>query len=402
MKLYTLCIAVIFTYSIQAQEIPEVFPKTSLVGYWSFNFNANDESAYQNNGEVHGAEHIGTGYYRFDGQDDNIILNELKGLELESNASFTIQANVKSDLLGSPGMIFSKMHHSSPYRGFEVFTNTTGRVLVYIIHNADQNNFILLETNEEVLSDKLAHHLLVTYDGSSSAAGIKIYVDGIVRPHTASTDNLKGSIKTNAKINIGSRNEECCFEAGIIDEIAVWKEVLGVQAISKLYNFYKEDLDSLNVIPSIPSKYYTSHDYIGSDEQKRFIDSMKTAMYGDGESLFSIFMEEKMADIEAQTFTTMELIPSSYDFETIQRGSSYFFDLEIVNTGENKLAISGIDCSCECFSIERIEEFIYPNQSKKIKIKFTPLRTHSGQIMETMTIIHQAGQSEYEIRAFVN
>ena len=401
MKLFILFIALICTCSLQAQEIPDVFPKIGLVGYWPFEVNGDDKSTYSNHGEVHGAQHIDDGYYLFDGKDDNIVLNELDGLELDSSNSFTVQTNVKSDLLGSPGMIFSKMYHSSPYRGFEIFTNTKGTILVYIIHNADQNNFILLETNEEVLSDMLAHHIVVSYDGSSSATGIKIYVDGNVKPHTASTNNLHGSIKTSAKINIGSRNEECCFESGIIDEVAVWDKVLNESEINMLYNFYKEDLASMS-LPSMPTEEYAPNDYIGSDEQRKFIDSIRTAMFGEDESLFSIFMEESIAEIETSTFTTMELIPSSYYFNTIKYGKSYSFDLEIFNTGENKLAISGIDFSCECFSTEKINDFILPNQSKVIKIWFTPLKTHSGEILETMTIIHQAGHSNFEVRAYVN
>ena len=135
-------------------------------------------------------------------------------------------------------MIFSKMYHEAPYSGFEIFTNTKGTLLVYMIHDAGQgkNNFILLETLNPVLDDNKFHHVVVTYDGSSNANGIKIYADGLPQKFRASTNNLSGEIKTKAPVNIGSRNQQCCFESAIIDDLAIWNRVLSTSEINSLSN----------------------------------------------------------------------------------------------------------------------------------------------------------------------
>ena len=35
------------------------------------------------------------------------------------------------------------------------------------------------------------HHVFVTYDGSSKAAGVKLYVDGVVQEHNVANDSLQ-------------------------------------------------------------------------------------------------------------------------------------------------------------------------------------------------------------------
>lgn len=233
--------AISFTTLTFAQT-PAYVPTDDLVGWWPFNGNVNDESGNGNNGTVNGAtlttNTIGTAdaAYNFDGIDDNISFADNADLNFSNTEAFTVQAWVKSDLFGSPGMIVSKIAHASPYTGYEVFTNTTGAIGVYLINDFDQGNYILTQSDTEPLSDSQWHHLLVSYDGSSQASGINIYLDGVSISHTASTDNLTGSMTNTIPVNVGSRNQQCCFEAGDIDNIGIWRRALTACEIEELYN----------------------------------------------------------------------------------------------------------------------------------------------------------------------
>ena len=78
MKKLLLLFAVGLTTALSAQSIPSYVPTDSLVGWWPFNGNANDESGNGNNGTVNGAiltsDRIGNNgsAYDFDGINDAI------------------------------------------------------------------------------------------------------------------------------------------------------------------------------------------------------------------------------------------------------------------------------------------------------------------------------------------
>jgi hypothetical protein len=50
-----LIVALLFATNLMAQNVPNYVPTNGLVGWWSFNGNANDESGNGNNGTVNGA-----------------------------------------------------------------------------------------------------------------------------------------------------------------------------------------------------------------------------------------------------------------------------------------------------------------------------------------------------------
>ncbi|MCO4814351.1 MAG: hypothetical protein KC454_06535 [Flavobacteriales bacterium] len=246
MKKLLLLTAAIYTFNGVSQTIPDYVPTDELIGWYPFNGNANDESGNGNDGTINSTSleleknSINNAVYHFNGVDDNISIDNTADFNFDNTDAFSIQAWIKSDLRGSPGMIISKIKHSAPYTGYEVFTNSLGEIGVYVINDFDAKNYILLSTEEKPLSDKKTHHVIVTYDGTSKASGINIFVDGTLYKHKASSDNLTGSIKNSVSINIGSRNQECCYESALIDDVGFWNKVLSKTEINRLYtsNYY--------------------------------------------------------------------------------------------------------------------------------------------------------------------
>jgi hypothetical protein len=193
-KIILLIIAAIYTFNGFSQVIPDYVSNDGLIGWYPFNGNANDEAQNANDGYVNGASlqldknNENNSLFHFDGVDDNISIENDSDFNFDNTDPFSIQVWIKSELRGSPGIIVSKIKHSSPYTGYEVFTNTKGEIGVYLISDFDAKNYILLSTEEKPLADKKTHHVIVTYDGSSKATGIKIFVDGINYKHKASSD----------------------------------------------------------------------------------------------------------------------------------------------------------------------------------------------------------------------
>ena len=60
-------------------------------------------------------------------------------------------------------------------------------------------------------------HLVVDYDGSGKASGIKLYVDGKPAATEVLKDNLSGSFRTSAPLEVGNKANGKPFEGGLDD-----------------------------------------------------------------------------------------------------------------------------------------------------------------------------------------
>ena len=77
------------------------------------------------------------------------------------------------------GAPIARMDDGNKYRGYDLYT-AGGQVAVHII-NTWPENAVKVITNAMLRADQW-QHVFATYDGSSKAAGIKIYIDGIEQP----------------------------------------------------------------------------------------------------------------------------------------------------------------------------------------------------------------------------
>ena len=68
-------------------------------------------------------------------------------------------------------------------------------------------------------------HLLVNYDGSGKAAGISLYVDGKPEETEILKDNLTGSLRNSAPMEVGNKNLGTPFQ-GRLDDLRVYDRVL--------------------------------------------------------------------------------------------------------------------------------------------------------------------------------
>ena len=79
----------------------------------------------------------------------------------------------------------------------------------------------------------------MTYDGSSKASGVKIYVDGVDEAVDAAWDGLTDTIKTDLNVSIGAREGKSTWFTGVIDEVAIYNRVLNADEVNQ--NFAARD-----------------------------------------------------------------------------------------------------------------------------------------------------------------
>jgi hypothetical protein len=152
-------------------------------------------------------------------------------LVFERNSAFSASAWIKGNSQDSA--ILGDMAGDTGNKGWEFHVGSTlqgaaGNSLTLLINNDYPANAIQVNATVNVLNGNW-HHVVFTYDGSSTAAGVKIYVDGQKANTTTALDSLGSDIASNgtARFNIGSRSQgTACNFTGVIDEIALFNHAL--------------------------------------------------------------------------------------------------------------------------------------------------------------------------------
>ncbi len=151
-----------------------------------------------------------------------------QAVSFENTNAFSYGAWIK--LHGKTGTVLSKMEEGPGYRGFDLLINDA-KAEVHLV-NKFPDNAIKVVT-KDALPTNLWLHLMVTYDGSNKAGGLRIFVDGRSRPLDTPTDKLSATITTDAPLLIGSRIKAFPF-AGLIDDARFYSRRLTSEEVASL------------------------------------------------------------------------------------------------------------------------------------------------------------------------
>lgn len=142
-------------------------------------------------------------------------------VDVEFNRPFSISAWVKPSGKAS-GAILSKMDDKAAYRGFD-FWMEGGKIGTHIV-NQWQSNALKVVTKEVLKANKW-QHVVLSYDGSHKAAGVKIYLDGKLATNEVQSDNLGATIQTSQPLRIGSRSTGANWK-GEVDDLRIYERAL--------------------------------------------------------------------------------------------------------------------------------------------------------------------------------
>jgi hypothetical protein len=137
-------------------------------------------------------------------------VNAGSGLNIEGTQPWTaIYSWYSTENTDSFGLIFCNVH--ATLRGYEVFHTSGGGVGVRVI-NTPITNWIdcgaLVGGLNYSVCDGSPHVIMVSYDGSRTAAGVKIYIDGTLATTSVTTDNLNAtSLVGGVDMLIGNQGE---------------------------------------------------------------------------------------------------------------------------------------------------------------------------------------------------
>ena len=131
------------------------------------------------------------GAVRFD--EDYDYLELTKTGAFERTDPFTISLWIHPDTVGDYTKILGNAFHKNTYwRGWEIFLDSLNHVSVRLIH-ALPHNYLHVRT-ADVVPAQTWTHVALTYDGSSRAEGLRLFVDGLEAPSITEFDQLYKSI----------------------------------------------------------------------------------------------------------------------------------------------------------------------------------------------------------------
>ncbi|MGV3724804.1 MAG: DUF1553 domain-containing protein, partial [Actinomycetota bacterium] len=174
--------------------------------------------------------------------------------ELKTNFSFDSRDRFSYGAWVNPpsdeaGVILSRMNDAQGIRGWDLYLGGR-RAYVHLIDTWDQNA-IRVNTKAQLEANKWSH-VFVTYDGSSKAAGVKIYINGKLAPQDVTVDKLNGTIRVDTPTVIGRRNPSAPFK-GLIDEVRIYNRELTAAEVDLLAR-----VDGVRQIAATPAEKRTA------------------------------------------------------------------------------------------------------------------------------------------------
>ncbi len=165
--------------------------------------------------------------FRFDG-DTSIELGP--GLAFDRGDAFSYGAWVYPTE-GGAMTVLSHMDDEAAFRGWDLYLSD-GKAFVHLLHEWEKNA-LRVATKGGVAPPNRWTHLFVTYDGSSKAAGVRIYVDGHPADVETTHDTLTDTLKTDKPARIGRRTPAAPFK-GMIADARVYSRTLTPAEVERL------------------------------------------------------------------------------------------------------------------------------------------------------------------------
>jgi Concanavalin A-like lectin/glucanases superfamily len=143
---------------------------------------------------------------------------------------FSISMWVLVSTLGEQGTMLSAFDGSD--HGYEVSLNGPGTT-IGLQMNSSSGALIILTTTQP--SAGVIHNIAATYNGSQSASGAAIYLDGVLQSVSVFSDNLAASIANAQPVVVGSRSNGTEFFSGNMADLRIYNVQLTSSQVSAIF-----------------------------------------------------------------------------------------------------------------------------------------------------------------------
>lgn len=169
---------------------------------------------------------------------DNAVLITTGGVaevkeaaDFERDQPFTCAAWVKLSPNDGSGSICARMDDQHDYRGWDFWVEGR-RVGTHLVNKWSDDALKVVSTTQVPANEWT--HVAFSYDGSSKAAGVKIYINGQVQPTGVQVDSLKSTIKTEVPFKVGQRQTGQFLPNLALHDLRVYRRPLPPEEMESL------------------------------------------------------------------------------------------------------------------------------------------------------------------------
>jgi hypothetical protein len=151
--------------------------------------------------------------------------------DFERDQPFSCGAWVKIPKSAPPASIVARMDDGHGYRGWDVWFEN-GRIASHLVHKWDEDALKVM-TKSSIKADEW-NHVLVTYDGSSKAEGVKLYINGLPQEAEVPINRLKSTIRTEVPFKIAQRHSGSRLDGLLIQDLRIYGRALSPEDVGRL------------------------------------------------------------------------------------------------------------------------------------------------------------------------
>lgn len=220
---------------------------SNLVGYWKLNettmntvsgsdfedSSSNNYHGNEGNGVILGASGKLSGAATFNIA-SNTYVSMSDVLDFDLNQPFTYTLWMKTLNGVSQSCLVCKANSSSPYTG--IWAMKEGDQAILALYNSTGQYMYRFST--PIISTGEWIHISFVYDGSSTVAGIRIFINGKEEAYssTGGTSPLSGTMVNGHPLNFGGVNNTNHIFDGDLDEVAIWSVALSPSEVKTIYD----------------------------------------------------------------------------------------------------------------------------------------------------------------------
>jgi hypothetical protein len=157
-------------------------------------------------------------------------------------------------------------------------------------------NAIAVETKQRIRAKEWTH-LTVTYDGSSKAAGYRIYINGVHQETNIVRDHIWKGTGTHA-INVGERFRERGFRGGKVDEIEIYNRALTASEVAWMSRGIPAEAPrTLDEIAPEDSGAYLAAQDVSLDATRKELQDARFAVAAAEDSVREVLAMEEMPGV---------------------------------------------------------------------------------------------------------
>lgn len=166
--------------------------------------------------------------------------------KITSNGAKSIRLKIKKDTLPTGLEVILSNKSGSSEKGVTVRLMTDGRVNFYVANGSGSSVILFNISSTKTVCDGQWHDIALTWDGTTSANGVKIYIDDMTIPDTTGTSTGTDSVPTRnmefGKVAGGTSY----YYNGYLDDVEFWnRELSSAELIESRYRLELKNTNGL-------------------------------------------------------------------------------------------------------------------------------------------------------------